>query len=354
MKRLHRLIMTSTVWRQSATRDASQSRASADEFLLRKPLVRLQAEAIRDRMLVASGQLNRVLFGRPIEIKEDETGQVIVNGTQTRRSLYVQVRRSRPVAMMKSFDAPVMETNCESRAVSTVATQSLMLLNGEFVLVQAGKLADRAAREPVTLHAEQIAGLTKILDRSASAWSFGWGAFNAEQNRTVAFSKLEHWTGNTWQAGNSLPDPELGYVFLNATGGHPDITGRAVIRRWTVPRDGTVSIRGHLNHPSPAGNGVEGMIVSSRLGKAASWVAEHQGVDTPQDGMKVMAGDTIDFVTDSRGNHNSDSFSWVTTITLTTPGQPDITSSSRDGFRGPAESPATLPGQIVRAWELAL
>ena len=49
--------------------------------------------------------------------------------------------------MLQTFDAPVMETNCESRPNSTVATQSLMLLNGQFILDQAAKLADRAAKE---------------------------------------------------------------------------------------------------------------------------------------------------------------------------------------------------------------
>jgi hypothetical protein len=130
LKKLHRLIMTSTAWRQS-----------------KRPLVRLEAEAIRDRMLAASGQLDRTLFGRPLAIGEDDAGQVIVEGDSPRRSLYIQVRRSRPVAMLAAFDAPVMETNCESRPTSTAATQSLMLINGQFVLAQAAKLAERAVAE---------------------------------------------------------------------------------------------------------------------------------------------------------------------------------------------------------------
>ncbi len=58
------------------------------------------------------------MFGSPIPLKEDETGQIFVDSAIGRRSLYVQARRSRPVAMLQAFDAPVMETNCEMRPVS--------------------------------------------------------------------------------------------------------------------------------------------------------------------------------------------------------------------------------------------
>jgi hypothetical protein len=109
--------------------------------------MRLDAETIRDRMLTVTRRLDWGLCGPPLPIKEDETGQVIVDGAQRRRSIYIQVRRSQPVAMLQAFDAPVMETNCERRISSTVATQSLMLLNGEFILEQAGLLAERATTE---------------------------------------------------------------------------------------------------------------------------------------------------------------------------------------------------------------
>jgi hypothetical protein len=54
-------------------------------------------------------------------------GQVIVDGQQTRRSLYIRARRTRPVAMLQSFDAPVMEIDCELCPVSTVAAATEML-----------------------------------------------------------------------------------------------------------------------------------------------------------------------------------------------------------------------------------
>ena len=148
LKQLHRLILTSTVWRQS-----SELASSAFPLSPR----RLDAETLRDRMLRAAGQLDRTLHGAPVRLKDDDARQVVVDGPETRRSLYLQARRSRPVAMLEAFDAPVMETNCESRASSTVATQSLMLLNGEFIVDVSTKVAERAAREATPPSAELLA-----------------------------------------------------------------------------------------------------------------------------------------------------------------------------------------------------
>lgn len=346
LKTLHRTILSSTAWRQS--KEPSETPSA---FPI--PLQRLEAETLRDRMLAASGQLDRTLLGRPTKIKEDDTGQVVVDGTQTRRSMYIQVRRSRPVAMLQSFDAPVMETNCESRPSSTVATQSLMLLNGQFILEQAAKLADRARTEAEPPNAEQIELVKHIRRPEIQEWQYGYGSYDEASNRTGSFTPLTHWSGSRWQAGNELPDTRFGYVSLHATGGHPDILGRDVIRRWTAPATGRVQIVGNLSHGSPNGDGVRGRIVSSRTGTAGEWVAFNGGSDTPVNALDVEPGDTIDFVTDCRTTHTSDSFSWPVTIKLAAAGVKERVVHSKDAFHGPVESIETIPGQIVRAWQLA-
>ena len=72
---------------------------------------------------------------------------VPMNGEEFRRSVYIQVRRSRPLAFLSSFDAPTMELNCERRQNSTVAPQALMLMNSDFALDQAGAFAKRLSAE---------------------------------------------------------------------------------------------------------------------------------------------------------------------------------------------------------------
>ena len=51
--------------------------------------------------------------------------------------MYVQVRRSLPLSMLETFDAPALNPNCEIRNRSTVAPQSLLLMNNDFVLARA-------------------------------------------------------------------------------------------------------------------------------------------------------------------------------------------------------------------------
>ena len=356
MKKLHRTIMLSTAYRQSSVRSEKSNAIDPDNFYYsRKPLMRLEAEIIRDRMLATAGVLDRKLFGSPLAIKEDDAGMVIVNGDQKRRSIYVQVRRSQPIAMLQAFDAPVMETNCDIRTASTVATQSLMLLNGSFVLKQARALADRAGKDATPLSAKLTAALPKLPSPTAPVWQFGYGGFDTEE-KTVQFTPLPHFTGSSWQGGSKLPDPKLNWAILNANGGHPGSSpGFNVIRRWVAPTSGTLSITGKLSHGSENGDGVRGRIVSSRNGLAGEWKVHKSGADTNVAGMAVEAGDTIDFITDGITAVTSDSFSWPVQLTLKGKETPAAKWSSTSGFHGPVQTEgyANLPAQAARAWQLA-
>jgi len=175
LKRLHRLIMTSTVYRQSSRRDPRRERRDPEDRLYwRKPVHRLDAEIIRDAILAASGALNEAMFGPPVPVRPDVHGQIVVGidktegdnkmpvevalkGEEFRRGIYVQVRRSRPLAMLHAFDAPVMEVNCERRQSSTVATQSLMMMNSQFILDQAARFARRLQQEAGDHRVRQVA-----------------------------------------------------------------------------------------------------------------------------------------------------------------------------------------------------
>ncbi len=193
LKRLHKLIMTSTAYRQSSARDEQKAAIDSDDRLYwRMPVRRLDAEALRDRILAASGVLNLQMFGPPVPVKEDAVGQVVVGvdapaaGSDVpigheafRRSVYVQARRSQPLAMLHVFDQPVMETNCERRVVSTVATQSLMLMNSDFILRQAGYFAARIRK--------LAAGDPPLQVQTAWQLAFGRAPEPRELERALAF-----------------------------------------------------------------------------------------------------------------------------------------------------------------------
>jgi len=165
LKRLHKLIMTSAAYRQSSRRSPALDRVDPENRLLARMSVRrLDAEALRDSILAVSGKLNVALHGKPVPVKEDEVGQIVIGvenkdgegkpgkdipmaGQEYRRSIYVQARRSRPLASLDTFDLPAMTPNCEERSASTVAPQALMLMNSRFVSEFVGHFANRVAKE---------------------------------------------------------------------------------------------------------------------------------------------------------------------------------------------------------------
>ena len=354
MKQLHRTIMRSTAWRQNSVRDEAKTVLDAEnKYYWRKSIQRLDAEVLRDRMLVASGTLEPDLFGPPIAIKADDAGQIIVDGQQKRRSLYLQVRRSQPVAMLQSFDAPVMDVNCEMRPVSTVATQSLILMNGEFAWQQANLLADRVIREAVPLSSEQLADQPELPDSIKPEWRYGYGESDETLQHVTGFTDLPHWTGSEWQGGDKRPDPTLGWVIVNPNGGH---TGArfAAIRRWMSPSDVRIRIEGSFQHGTANGDGVRGRIVSDRRGPLGQWQVHNSMSETRVEEFGVESGESIDFVTDCVANENSDSFTWKTKITVLDRANERILDSVVE-FHGPiaAETFIGLPSQLHYAWRLA-
>jgi len=215
VKQMHRLIVNSTAYRQSSQRNESQLANDPDadgRLLSRYPVHRLEAETVRDRALMASGHLDPAMFGPPVGVDADDSGQVVVAGNSGRRSIYIKQKRSQPVSLMAAFDAPVMETHCERRTSATVATQSLMLMNGGFILDEAGRLAALASDKkalPVLTSADCISAAAKatpavpnepadLAARVAAIWERAYcrPATPAELSTAVTFVR-EHLKNNT-------------------------------------------------------------------------------------------------------------------------------------------------------------
>ena len=164
IKHLQRLILASAVYQQSAIGTPAVVEADPDNRLYgRWPLRRLESETVRDAMLFAAGQLNTKMHGAPVPVMEDEVGQIVLgkenldgerkptdpiplHGEEFRRSIYVQVRRSRPFGVLESFDLAEMAPCCVERPSSNVAPQALMLMNSEFSLTTSQAFAQRLRR----------------------------------------------------------------------------------------------------------------------------------------------------------------------------------------------------------------
>jgi Protein of unknown function (DUF1553)/Protein of unknown function (DUF1549)/Planctomycete cytochrome C len=146
LKSLHKLIMTSTAYRQSSVVTPRSQEVDPDNTLLsRFPLRRLDAEAIRDALLKVSGRLDLTAFGPPEEVQLTPEGEVISKGSSAgfRRSIYLQQRRSLPLTLLELFDAPRMDPNAIMRAHSTVPTQALQLWNSDMLRESSRYLAGR-------------------------------------------------------------------------------------------------------------------------------------------------------------------------------------------------------------------
>ena len=152
-KDLHRLIVLSSTYRQSATRSAENARRDPDNhYLWRWTPRRLEAEAIRDCWLAVSGELDRKVGGPSTS---DEKS--------LRRSIYLLQKREVPPYQQGLFDGPIaMTESCARRQTTTVALQPLYLLNSSFSVERAKALAARVQKLAGDERDAQIAAVVRL------------------------------------------------------------------------------------------------------------------------------------------------------------------------------------------------
>jgi hypothetical protein len=182
LKRLHKLIMTSAVYQRSSAADAANLKADpANALLWRFNMRRLNAEEVRDSILSVSGSLNPAVGGPsvyPKIPKEVLAGQSMpgagwptsVPEVGNRRSVYVHVKRSLQVPILATHDQADTDSSCPVRYTTTVPTQALGLLNGEFSAEQATAFAKRLAKEaPNDLTAQVTRAIRLTTGRAPTA-----------------------------------------------------------------------------------------------------------------------------------------------------------------------------------------
>lgn len=179
---MHRLILSSATWQQSSLASpAALEKDPVNDLFSRFDLRRLSAEEIRDTVLAVNGRLNTELYGPGVypKISQEVLAGQSVPGRgwgqssieeQSRRSIYIHVKRSLLVPMLSSFDFPEPDTSCESRFVTTQPGQALAMLNGEFLNEQSAVFADRLRKEAGGDVREQLRlGIRLALSRQADA-----------------------------------------------------------------------------------------------------------------------------------------------------------------------------------------
>ena len=359
IKQMHRLIMLSSTYQQSSATDAEEVRADPDNrWLGRMNRRRLDFESLRDALLAVGGDLDLKAGGKPVKLD--------VEPFSLRRTIYGFVDRRNVPNMFQAFDFPSPDLTTGRRETGVVPQQALFMMNSPLVVQQSRNVVRNIVFKPMTAEARVKLLYNQVYQRppteaelklaadylradgaaewetnAQSAWSYGYGQYDPLMKRTKTFAPMGQFANGTWQPGGKTPDARLKGLNLTADGGTPVKTA-AVIRRWTSPREGVISIAGTLSHGAKDGDGVEGRIVSNRSGELGNWVAFNSRAETKLEQVHVAKGEIIDFITDGREDPSNDAFKWTLTIQMSpAPNAPRggiVNWDARKDFSGEAQA----------------
>ena len=194
IKRMHKLIMMSQTYQQASLHPQQESYAEMDfenRRLWRQHRRRLDAEALRDAILLVSGQLNTEIGGESFypRMSPDALEGLSRKGNawgrssraqRRRRSIYMMTRRSRLLPFMKTFNFCDTTLPCGQRDVTTVAPQALALMNNHFVHEQSLAFAERVVGDAGSNQSAQV----------TRAWKLALGRAPSKAELTEAIAYL--------------------------------------------------------------------------------------------------------------------------------------------------------------------
>ncbi len=164
IKQIHKTMLMSATYQQSSATMAGARVDPENHLYWRMNRIRLEGEALRDSLLAISGELKNEMGGPgvfppiPKELFQGATGWNAKENDNSRRSIYIFVRRNLRFPFLEVFDAPDNNLNCPVRDQSTTAPQSLTLLNSDEVVracqLTAKKVADET--DPISAAYELI------------------------------------------------------------------------------------------------------------------------------------------------------------------------------------------------------
>ncbi len=170
IKKLHKEILMSSVYQLSAANDeVAAAKDSGNRLYWRANRKRLDAEQLRDSVMLVSGTLDPSIGGP----SEDLTPSM------KRRTVYGKVSRYRLDQYLMTFDFPSPMISAEKRFTTTVPLQRLFLMNSDFMQIESEKLAERVAKEPTTK------------DRIRKAYRLIYGRDPSEQEIALGINYLK-------------------------------------------------------------------------------------------------------------------------------------------------------------------
>jgi hypothetical protein len=194
-KTLIRHIVLSKAYRMTSADSArSLKRDPENRLVWRMNRTRLEAESIRDAMLLVSGELDRTAKGGTI--KPGTTADYGYQHSGNRRSVYLPVLRNSLPEFFEAFDFADPSLVVGERNTSTVATQALFLLNDPFVVEQARRAAKRTLTEPVATDQERLElAFRRALGRAPTAEERRIANLALTSYGDIKTDRIDAWTG---------------------------------------------------------------------------------------------------------------------------------------------------------------
>ena len=334
IKKLQRLMVTSATYRQTSDVKSEAYNADPDNrYLGRMNRHRLDLEQMRDTFLMDAGQLDlNNVGGKSVDLWS--------NSITPRRAVYGFVERQNLPGIFRTFDFASPDSTSARRFQTTVPQQALFFMNSPFSVQEARQIATRPEILNSTDEAQRIRRLYLLLfnrlpdpqevkvatiylnnqdlvpiSSPDSVWEYGFGGYDTSTRKTTGFTLMKTFDKTGYHPNTPFPDPTLGYLVLNAAGGHPGHDAQhSAIRRWTANKNMKIQIHGNLVHHQAGGDGVRGRIVSSREGLLGEWTVHNSSIAAEVTNVVVQTGDTIDFIVDPITNDGFDSFEWSPTL----------------------------------------
>ena len=199
LKRLHRMIVTSATYRQrsndtaelsnpqtgeklstgiAAVQHDAQSIDGSNVFLWRMNRRKLEAEAVRDAVLLVAGKLNRQLGGPAFEdfvVEKPEHSPHYEYQLHDpddervyRRSIYRFLVRSQPQPFMSTLDCADPSMSVDKRNQTVTSLQALAMLNNRLMLTMARDMAARLENQRSSLPNQVEFAVRLTLSRPAT------------------------------------------------------------------------------------------------------------------------------------------------------------------------------------------
>jgi hypothetical protein len=168
VKAIHRLMLNSQLYQMSSNDNMADLAIDPENrYFWRMPRERMEAEILRDNILAVAGTLDRTVGGPCVfpyiapeliqgSSKRTWPGKSDDDPSTWRRSVYVYSKRSIRYPLFEAYDQPNLVNTCDRRNRSTIAPQALLLMNNNFVIVQARLFAERLRKEAGADPAAQV------------------------------------------------------------------------------------------------------------------------------------------------------------------------------------------------------